>query len=110
MTVIDPSVMPKCVVQSLVAISLHQEDIMRAVALETVREIVILNPSVVADSGGINAILRGAQSNCHQKRILQFLTQRLSSWRLFMPSQIGQFLIWITSPMASYVMMKLKPG
>ena len=53
MMVVDPSAMSRSLVKSLIAIAEHRKDDFRCVCLDAVRELVLLNPELVASCNGI---------------------------------------------------------
>ncbi|CAM9222945.1 unnamed protein product, partial [Choristocarpus tenellus] len=57
---VDSSRVPREVVQTLVAVSGHMEDSFRRVCLETLRELAVANPRVVAHANGFKTLFAAA--------------------------------------------------
>lgn len=54
---VDPTLIPRTIVASLVSIAEHPKDDFRRVCLDAIRELVLINPDIVASCNGIKTIV-----------------------------------------------------
>ncbi|CAM9115932.1 unnamed protein product [Discosporangium mesarthrocarpum] len=75
---VDSSVIPRDVVQTLVVVSGHMEDNFRRVCLETLRELALANPRVVAQANGFQTLFAAALEPATQDMVDILLTSLMS--------------------------------